>query len=749
MSEGKKPGSSRKRKASKPQKIHTQGQSDALRVSILGPTAVPKAKMPKLRGPYPASPLDDTGYVSQGKNFSLYLPQNTLLSNPTMGFSSLPDELMSWSQDFLPNNQNCSLLNGTSSLIFSGRPVHSMSESEPDQDDIPDLVPHTEDTEDGEIVGDETDYYGVLTGRNQPLQYPDDEVTGGTTEEFHFTGGFGRGKTDFNRLESDPTYMGVGESSSSFFDKSAENILVYSQGGYSGDSFDYLDQQSSTQDESDSEEIFVEDPWQPGGPTELDLELDNVGTIAPGESDRSQPATYGQYRTQVKNHIPSVIPPAIAKQLKAVTEANVPTSDQVDVLLQAAKGRLPQGQQVKVAPLPSQDLRQFCQSNGVPNSLPAQNLPTSSPIVQPGSNHISTHTGVNPRTQASPVPSTIPKVTVARPTIQSRPAGPSLDNQSQNTQAPPPQQIAYQPPSYQFVAPPLDIPVPEEPVGLDPSSVQLNPMIEEFDIKSEEVTGASLEPSLAYVINNYFSKACTDILSLKMKDAYATLLKPRNAAHLSKIELNPEFKHPKMGISKAGILKDGHARGVQNAIIRLAVCLAQIANEILEPADPSTGPNATFLLNRAMTGLKVSAYASQRCNNFRRFLLRPHLNVCYQYICGEPITQLALLVPPNLADYIKQEKERTNRQIPLTKVGSKFLQKQKRGGGSRLVGNVSRALGADPFLGTNSHNSTNKVIKTLSYHINLPLESTLYRKVTLGIHFNPTSQITYLAVILA
>ena len=368
----------------------------------------------------------------------------------------------------------------------------------------------------------------------------------------------------------------------------------------------------------------------------------------------------------------------MAKQLQAITDANTPTSEQVDVLLQAAKGKLPQGQNIQVAPLPNQVLHQFVQNNGVPTSTPANitpviQPPTSTPISQ-GASHISTHTGGPVRSQSGPVPSTRPKVLASPSSTQPRPTGPSQAPTTQNV---------YQPPSYQFVAPPLEVPVPEESAGFDPSSIQLNPLIEEFDIRPQEIMGPNLEPSLAYVINNYFSKACTDILSLKMKDAYATLLKPRNAAHLSKVELNPEFKHPKMGISKAGILKDGHARGVQNAIIRLAVCFAQIAHEILEPADPTVGPNATFLLNRAMTGLKVSAYGSQRCNNFRRFLLRPHLNVCYQYICGEPITQLSLLVPPNLADYIKQEKERTNRQIPLTKVGSKFLQKQKNKGGGQ------------------------------------------------------------------
>ena len=336
--------------------------------------------------------------------------------------------------------------------------------------------------------------------------------------------------------------------------------------------------------------------------------------------------------------------------------------------MQVARSRLPQGQDPKIAQNSGASMQGYMDSLKNQGSTQVANNPTASTPILPKIRMQVPTTGVSQQVPTA-APSTRPKVTMA----QLR----SPQSTNLGTSAPA-QKVAYPKTPAEFVAPPLDVPVPPEPVGLDPSSVQLNPLLVDHNIETKEVSGPAIEPSLAYVINNYFSKACTDVLSLKIKDAYESLMRPQNAAHLIKTEMNSEFKHPQMGISKSGNLKDGHARGVQNSIIRLAVALAQIANEVLSPKDPNSGPDPIYILDRAMTGLKVAAYGSQRCNAFRRFLLRPHLNNCYQYICGEAITQLSVLIAPNLQDYIKLEKERTNQQVPLTKMGSKAIQKQKR-----------------------------------------------------------------------
>ena len=134
-------------------------------------------------------------------------------------------------------------------------------------------------------------------------------------------------------------------------------------------------------------------------------------------------------------------------------------------------------------------------------------------------------------------------------------------------------------------------------------------MLAQFRIQDKEVEGPPLEPSLAMIIDDYFMRACTDVLSLEIKEAYDTLMKPGSTNNLVKTELNGELKAKKTGISKQGTIKDGHARGVQNAIIRVSVALAQMANEILRPSDKASGPNMSLILERAMTGLKCAAYS--------------------------------------------------------------------------------------------------------------------------------------------
>ena len=119
-------------------------------------------------------------------------------------------------------------------FVCACRQVHSTSDSDQD-DDIPDLIPQ-EDLEDGGVRGDEDAYYGAYSGK-QILQYPDDDIYGGgTTTEYQFEGGCGVNRMHY---KSDPTYLGVGEQNSNFFDKSSDQIHILQDGGnhfYSEDS---------------------------------------------------------------------------------------------------------------------------------------------------------------------------------------------------------------------------------------------------------------------------------------------------------------------------------------------------------------------------------------------------------------------------------------------------------------------------------------------------------------------------------
>ena len=125
---------------------------------------------------------------------------------------------------------------------------------------------------------------------------------------------------------------------------------------------------------------------------------------------------------------------------------------------------------------------------------------------------------------------------------------------------------------------------------------------------------------------------------------------------------------------------------MQNSLVRITVALAQIANECLCPADKNQGPNITYILDRAMVGIRCGAYGVQRCNTFRKFLLRPHLNSIFQCLCDEQVTQLALLLPPDLSTHIKNIVEKSKNTFALTKQGAKLGKKKRRGGKARGQG---------------------------------------------------------------
>ena len=681
----------RKSKASKPHTVTTQAEADALRYQLVGEAPVVKAKMPKLSGPFhaPEEDLHITGYhPTPGKNFVFSHPENfptpVLISPHDFRVDKFSPHLhhsasITPSPPLSHNTQNIDSFLGN----ISHRKVHEMSDS---GDDTPDLVP--DDTEEGEVVDDESGYYGWHASNNQYQgQYVDDGYGGGTTLEYQFQGGFGRGGVRHSPvLQQEPSYLGVGEND--FFDYSgSDQIEILHEGSF-----------PSQEEDIDFDGVEEDQDCQPGGPSDLDLQLDEVGTIPLDKEVSGDSLPPISQRANISTQPPSYFAPP--------TTRLAPSSEQVKNLMKIAESHRPQGQQVElVTREPDISVNSFAAKSPVPDpqgsetkvkfSTPVtqQNLINSAPVVSqpvtmvtpPG---VSIHSS-QPKITTPYRPVAIPQISqVAMPQV-SQVQGPVFH------QAPVTNQVSVQ-------APPLAVPVPAGPTNVDPSTgITFHPMVKNYHIKVKEETAPPLEESLAFIVNDYFSRACTDTASLEIKEAYESLLRPANAQHLIKTELNPEFKTPKIGISKSGILKDGHARGVQNSIIRLAVALSQIANEIINPADPNLGPNGETILDRAMTGLKVAAYGSQRCNSFRRFLLRPHLNNCYQYVCSEPITQLSALLPPNLQDYIKVEKERTNRTIPLTKMGSRVLQninRKKRGGGRKLEDNLDML--------DNSNNST-------------------------------------------
>ena len=659
----------RKAKSSKPHTVSSQAEADALRHELVGETPVVKTKMPKLSGPFPAPQQDSIKYhpVPGKPNLLFY---SDLISDNISVHGNLPGQLfdnsvypclssISAHHACVTQPDPCFVGN------ISNRKTHQMSDSE---EDIPGLV--GDDAEEGELVDDESGYYGWYASpqNNYQGQFVDNPYGGGTTEEYHFSGGFGRGRPG-PVLQQEPSYLGVGEN---FYDFGSDQIEVFQQG--EGPSILEEDQFL------DFDGVEDDEVTQPGGPSDLDLQLDEVGTVPIEQENTGQDLPSIVERANISVQAPSYFVPPTTKL--------APSSEQVKSLMKIAETHRPQGLQPELVNRePDISISSYAKS---PLPDPQGSVPKvrfSAPVSQPTS--LQNSSVVSPQ-GTQPV---APQGNFAQAPSQAQSCRPVAMPSFSQAQAPVAQPAT---PTNQIVqqAPPLAVPVPTGPTNLDPSTgINFHPMVKNYHIKVKEETAPPLEESLAFIINDYFSRACTDIASLEIKDAYESLLRPANAQHLIKTELNPEFKTPKIGISKSGVLKDGHARGVQNAIIRMAVALSQIANEVVNPADPQMGPNGEKILDRAMTGLKVAAYGSQRCNTFRRFLLRPHLNNCFQYVCSEPISQLSVLLPPNLQDYVKIEKERTNRAIPLTKMGSRALQNQnrKKRGGRQLEVNLDIA----------------------------------------------------------
>ena len=404
-----------------------------------------------------------------------------------------------------------------------------MSDSE---EDTPQLI--ADDTEDGEVLDDESGYYGWFASPEPQYQgrYVDDDYNGGgTVREYQPQEGFGRSRGAPSGIpHQEPQYLGVGETFYDPYDY-GDQIQIFQEGeetSQSGEDFDF-----------EGVEEVEEAPL--GGPSDFDLELDEVGTIPlDQEKGNKQPKSTPNI---------SVLPPSF---FSPPSQPLAPSNEQIKQLMKVAESHRPQGQKAKLV---NTDSHISAASNEKP---PLPDPQGSMPKVAFNAN------GFRPSPGAA-------NGTIVNPGLK------LVATQPNFAQGAPPPQRQVVVPGYQVTPnhqvnhmvsqpPPLPVPVPNTPSNVDPSTgINFHPLVKNYHIKVKEETSPPIEESLAFIINDYFSRACTDVTSLEIKDAYESLLRPANTQHLIKTELNPEFKIPKVGISKSGILKDGHARGVQNS----------------------------------------------------------------------------------------------------------------------------------------------------------------------------------------
>ena len=188
--------------------------ADKARIDLVGSANVPAMKIPKLQGPFPASSQSASASAASAtgkKNITSYLPINLPISDslgvPEYCSSELSD------QTYFSHHHSQHFLDFCFPVTHG--PTHSLSDEEP-----PELIPHPEE---GEYT-EEQNYYGVPT---------DDSALGdGTSTEFQFTGGFGRGRGATRRQpvlhpSNSVEYLGVGE----FYDENynSESVQIYSE----------------------------------------------------------------------------------------------------------------------------------------------------------------------------------------------------------------------------------------------------------------------------------------------------------------------------------------------------------------------------------------------------------------------------------------------------------------------------------------------------------------------------------------
>ena len=253
-----------------------------MREKICPPLPPPLTKIPKLSVVDPAVLQDHAqGNSSFLNHLSPYLAHISPQIFPNLC------SFLKITNDLTPQSNSCL-------FSFSGSnhgPTHSMSDNEDDQPP------------------------GLLD--NNSLQAPDD-IGEGTTTDFHFTGGFGRGGAP-PVLEPEPSFLGVGNSD--FYQSGQNEVEIYE-----GEGGDYAE----SAEDSDYEDSDLEDESGMFGPSPYDLEVDDLGTI-----------THSPDQSEQKFSHPSI--PTVS--MTPTVPFAIPSAEQLQQLLAILNNKKSQGQQ--------------------------------------------------------------------------------------------------------------------------------------------------------------------------------------------------------------------------------------------------------------------------------------------------------------------------------------------------------------------------------------------------------------------
>ena len=226
----------------------------------------------------------------------------------------------------------------------------------------------------------------------------------------------------------------------------------------------------------------------------------------------------------------------------------------------------------------------------------------------------------------------------------------------------------------------------------------------------DDETGPPINSNLARVCNDLWDRALTQPDSLRIKETFDVLPRPKNTETLIKTEINPEIKSR---LPKAAAIKDMQSKSAQTAILKAANALLGLLQQVVS----QHAPPRQELVDAGVQSLRCLAYGASRVNAHRRQLLRPHLNRAYQSLCDRPSDPShALLLGDNLA---QQARETSETSRLASRLNSGFRRPRFR---RSFRGRYNRGH----FLGTNFHarHSYSSYLQCRSRHswVNFPDE---------------------------
>ena len=155
-------------------------------------------------------------------------------------------------------------------------------------------------------------------------------------------------------------------------------------------------------------------------------------------------------------------------------------------------------------------------------------------------------------------------------------------------------------------------------------------MEDEIEEQEEEVGPPLENDKFPQIFDAIWNQPISNPSKNRMKKIYSVVYRPNNVNNIVKTQVNPLVKN---ALPKEAFKKDSHPKSIQTAVIKGALAVAGVMDKL--EAAPHFDTKREVQVKLLQT-LRCLSHASNKTNELRRKILKPHLDKKFHPACDKP-----------------------------------------------------------------------------------------------------------------